>query len=49
MKNGLDLNYEKLENHTEQPGNLMPLYGGKGVPSFDEMVAIVFRGVDFDD
>ena len=49
MKNRLDLNYEKLENLTEQPGNLIPLDRGKGVPSFDEMVAIVFGGVDFDD
>ena len=49
MKNRLNLNYEKLENLTEQPGNLIPLDRGKGVPSFDEMVAIVFCGVDSDD
>ena len=33
---------------TEQPGNLIPLDRGKGVPSFDEMVAIVLEEVDFD-
>ena len=44
-----DLNYENLENRTEQPGNLIPLDRGKGAPSFDEMVAIVVGGVDFDD
>ena len=49
MKNRLHLNYEKLENLTEQPGNLIPLDRGKGVSSFDEMVAVVFGGVDFDD
>ena len=49
MKNKLDLNYKKLEKLTEQPGNLIPLDIGKGVPSFDEMVAIVFEEVDFDD
>ena len=49
MKNRLDLNYEKLENLTEQPGNLIPLDKGKGVPSFNEMVIIIFGGVDFDD
>ena len=49
MKNKLDLNYDKLENLTEQPGNLIPLDRGKCVSSFDEMVAIVFGGVDFDD
>ena len=49
MKNKLDLNYEKLENLTEQPENLIPLDRGKGVPSFNEMVAIVLVEVDFDD
>ena len=49
MKNRLDLNYEKLENLTEQPGNLIPLDRGKGVPSSGEMVAIVLEEVDFDD
>ena len=49
MKNILDLIYEKLENLTEQPGNLIPLDRGKGVSSFDEMVAIVLEEVDFDD
>ena len=44
MKSKLDLNYEKLENLTEQPENLIPLDRGKGVLSFDEMVAIVFCG-----
>ena len=34
MKNRLDLNYEKLENLTEQPGNLIPLNRGEGVPMF---------------
>jgi hypothetical protein len=48
-ENRCDLNYEKLENLTEQPGNLIPLDRGEGVPSFDEMVAIVFDGADFDD
>ena len=28
---------------------LIPLDRGKGVPSFDEMVTIVFEEVDFDD
>ena len=32
MKNKLNLNYEKLENLTEQPGYLIPLDRGKGVP-----------------
>ena len=41
MKNRLGLNYERLENLTEQPGNMIPLDRGKGVPSFDEMVIIV--------
>ena len=41
MKNRLDLNYEKLENLTEQPENLIPLDRGKGVSSFGEMVIIV--------
>ena len=49
MKNRLDLNYEKLENLTEQPGNLIPLDRGNSVPYFDEMVIIIFGGVDFDD
>ena len=49
MKNRLDLNYEKMQNLTEQPGNLIPLDRGKGVPSFHEMVAIVLEEVDFDD
>ena len=49
MKHRLDLNYEKLLNLTEQPGNLIPLDRGKGVPSFDEMEAIVLEEVDFDD
>ena len=49
MKNRLDLNYEKLENLTEQPGNLIPLDRGKGVPSFDEMMDIALVEVDFDD
>ena len=49
MKNRLDLIYEKLYNLTEQPENLIPLDRGKGVPSFNEMVAIVYGGVDFDD
>ncbi len=38
MKNILDLNYEKQENLTEQPGNLIPLDRGKGVMYFNEMV-----------
>ena len=49
MKNRLDINYEKLENLTEQPGNQIPLDRGKGVLSFDEMVAIVLEEIDFDD
>ena len=49
MKNRLDLNYEKLLNLTEQPGNLIPLDRGKGVPSLDEMVAILLVEADFDD
>ena len=49
MKNRLDLNYEKLENLTEQPGKLIPLDRGKGVPSFDEMMDIALVAVDFDD
>ena len=49
MKNRLDLNYEKLENLIEQPENLIPLGRGNGVPSFDEMVAIVLEEVNFDD
>jgi len=49
MKNRLDLNYEKLQNLTEQPGNLIPLDRGKGVPSFDEMMDIALVAVDFDD
>ena len=49
MKNRLDLNYEKLENLTEQPGNLIPLDRGKGVLSFDEMMDITLVAVDFDD
>ena len=49
MKNKLDLNCRKLYNLTEQPGNLIPLDRGKDVPYFDEMVDIVFGGVDFDD
>ena len=49
MKNRLDLNYEKLENLTEQPRNLIPLDRGKGVLSFGEMVIIIFGRVDFDD
>ena len=28
---------------------MIPLDRGKGVPSFDEMVAIIFGGVDLDD
>ena len=39
----------KTVNLTEQPENLIPLDRGKGVPSFDEMVAIVLEEVDFDD
>ena len=34
---------------TEQPGNLIPLDRGKGVPSFDEMMYIALVEVDFDD
>ena len=34
---------------TDQPRNLIPLDTCKGVLSFDEMVAIIFYGVDFDD
>ena len=49
MNNRFDLNYEKLENVTEQPGNLIPLDRGKCVSYFDEMVAIVLVEVDFDD
>ena len=49
MKNRLDLNYEKLENLIEQPGNLIPLDRGKGVPSCDEMMDIALVEVDFDD
>ena len=49
MKNILDLIYEKLENLTEQPVNLIPLDRGKGVPSFDEMMDIALVEVDFDD
>ena len=49
MKNKLDLNYEKLENLTEQPGNPIPLDIGQGVPSFDEMMDIALVEVDFDD
>ena len=49
MKNKLDLNYEKLQNLTEQPGNLIPLHRGKGVSSFDEMLDIALVEVDFDD
>ena len=48
MKNKLDLNYERLQNITEQPGNLISLDRGKGGPSFDEMVAIILVEVDFD-
>ena len=49
MKNRLDLNYEKLWNLNEQPGNLIPLDRGKCVPSFDEMMDIDLVEVDFDD
>ena len=49
MKNKLDLNYEKLQHLTEKPGNLIPLDRGKGVPSFNEIVAILLEEVDFDD
>ena len=49
MKNKLDLNYEKLQNLTEQPGNLIPLDRGQGVPSFDEMMDIALVEVDSDD
>ena len=49
MKNRLDINYEKLENLTEQPRNLIPLDRGKGVSSFDEMMDIALVEVDFDD
>ena len=49
MKKRLDLNYEQLQNLTEQPEAMIPLDRGKGVPSFDEMVAIVLEEVDFDD
>ena len=45
MKNRSNLYYEKLVNLTEQPGNLIPLDRGEGVPSFDEMVAIVLVAV----
>ena len=34
MKNITNLDYEKLINLTEQPGNLMPLDRGEGVPMF---------------
>ena len=34
---------------TEQPGNLIPLDRGKGVPSFDEMMDFALMEVDFDD
>ena len=44
MKNRLNLNYEKLENLTEQPRNLIPLDRGGGVPSFDEMMDFRFGG-----
>ena len=49
MKNTLNLNFEKLENLTEQPGNLIPLDRGKGVPSFDKMMDIALVEVDFHD
>ena len=49
MNDICDLNYEKLQNLTEQPGNLIPLDRGKGVPSFDEMMDIALVEVDFDD
>ena len=49
MKNILHLNYEKLYNLTEQPGNLIPLDRGKVSRCFDEMVAIVSVVVDLDD
>ena len=39
----------KTVNLTEQPGNLIPLDRGKGVPSFDEMMDIALVEVDFDD
>ena len=34
MKNRLDLNYEKLEYLTEEPGNLISLDRGEGVLMF---------------
>ena len=34
MKNRLDLNYEKLENLFDQPGNLITFDRGEGVPMF---------------
>src|ERR1044071_7466277 len=34
MKNRTNLDYEKLVNLTEQPGNLIPLDRGEGVPMF---------------
>ena len=49
MKSRCNIYYDKLENLTEQPGNLIPLDRGEGVPSFDEMVAIVLVEVDFHD
>ena len=48
MKNRLGPNYERLENLTEQPGNMIPLDRCKCIPSFNVMVIIVFGGVDFD-
>ena len=39
----------KTVKSTEQPVNLIPLDRGKGVPSFDEVVAIILEEVDFDD
>ena len=34
MKNRTNLDYGKLVNLTEQPGNLIPLDRGEGVPIF---------------
>ena len=49
MKNRLDLNYEKLENLTEQPGNLIHLIEAKLSRLSMRWWLSFLGGVDFDD
>ena len=49
VKNICDLNYEKLENLTEQPGNLIHLIEARVSQCFNERLVSFSVEVNFDD